>query len=147
MGQLVDLHARLLDMLGEVKTAYEAIPDRQLRVLESPPTQRPGDLPCVFILTPDENFMRRDTMTGEATVTVTVRICMDAGHTQAMLLELADILMWVVDIWVWNDPPEPVDQAKRTAMSGVTPVFNDIPMRGADFPIVIQMLRPIHPPA
>lgn len=143
MGQFVALHTRLLELLDLIKTAYGG----QLRVYATPPTQLP-EMPCVFLLTPDETFERLDTMSGESSVSTVLRCCVDAGSPQTELLALADTIVDVVDVWVWHSMPlSPIDRAKRTRMRAVTPVFNDIAVRGADFPIETQLvLRPLQPP-
>jgi hypothetical protein len=144
MGQLTDLHTQLQVLLELVKTELGG----QLRVFETPPVQKP-ETPCVFLLTPDSTFQRLDTMTGEDTVVTVLRLCVDAGDPQTRLLELADTIADVVDKWLWNDPPAPLDRAKRIGMRGVTPIFgvgdSGIPTRGADFPIETQLVRPIQP--
>jgi hypothetical protein len=140
VGQLVDLHARVQDLLAEVKTAAGG----QLRVYPDPPVQLP-EMPCVFALTPDEDFQRLDTMTGERSVTVVVRLCVEASRPQTALLELADTIIQTADVWLWNDPPAPLDRARRMGMRGVTPVFGEIPVRGADFPISVQMVAALNP--
>lgn len=144
MGQMLDLHSRLLDVLTLAKTAVDALPGREMRVYETPPIQLP-EMPCVFLLTPDSTFQRRDTEMGEDIVTTVLRLCIDAGEPQTTLLELTDAIIDVIDVWVWNDPPDPIEQAKRTGMRGVTPVFDGVPTRGADFPIETQLVRGIHP--
>jgi hypothetical protein len=140
VGQLVDLHARVQDLLAAVKTAAGG----QLRVYADPPVQLP-EMPCVFALTPDEDFQRLDTMTGERSVTVVLRLCVEANRPQTALLALADTIIETADVWLWNDPPEPLDRARRTGMRGVTPVFGEIPVRGADFPISVQMVAALQP--
>lgn len=142
MGQLTDLHTQLQGLLEQIKVAAGG----QLVVKDSPPVQLP-EMPCVFLLTPDVGFQRLDTMTGEDTVTTVLRLCVDARESQARLLELVDVIDETVDVWLWNDPPAPLDRAIRRSTRGVTPVFGEIPTRGADIAIEVQMVRPIHPPA
>lgn len=140
MGQLVDLHTQLQGLLAQIK-AEAGVP---LRVYDTPPVQLP-ELPCVFLLTPDEDFTRLDTETGERSVTVVIRLIVAATKSQTELLALADTLIDVADIWLWDDPLAPLDRARRLGTRGVTPVFGDVPTRGADFPISVQMLKPIPP--
>lgn len=142
MGQLVDLHTQVQALLVLIQTAAGG-PTR-LRVYDGPPVQAP-EMPCVFALTPDEDFQRNDTMTGESSVVVVIRLCVQNTKPQTTLLELADTIVQTTDVWAWNDPPGPIDRARRTGMRGVTPVFNDVPARGADFPLSIQMVRSIQP--
>lgn len=144
MGQFADLHTRLLELLALIKATYGG----ELRVYETPPVALP-EMPCVFLLTPDEAFSRLDTMTGESSITTVLRLCLDAGEPQTRLLELADLIAETIDVWLWDDQPQPpIDRARRTGMRGVTPIFGDIPARGADFPIETQLQpRPLHPPA
>ena len=140
MGQLLDMHTQLQALLQLVKTAAGG----QLRVYTAPPVQLP-EMPCVFLLTPDVDFQRLDTMTGEDTVTTVLRLCLDAGDPQTRLLELADTIAETVDVWLWNDPPAPLDRAIRRSTRGSTPMFGEIPVRGADVAIEVQMVRPIQP--
>lgn len=142
MGQMVDLHARVGELLALIQTAAGG--PSKLRVYDSPPVQLP-EMPCVFALTPDENFERLDTMTGESSVVVAIRLCVENTKPQTDLLALADVIIQTADVWAWNTPPDPVDRARRVGMRGVTPVFGDIPTRGADFPLSAQMVRPIQP--
>jgi hypothetical protein len=144
MGQFTELHTQLLEVLEVVKTAAGG----QLRVYTTPPVALP-ETPCVFLLTPDEAFERLDTMTGESTVTTVLRLCVDAGDPQTTLLELADLVADTIDVWLWDAMPQPpIDRAKRTGMRGSTPVFGEIAVRGADFPIQTHLQpRPLNPPA
>lgn len=142
MGQLVDLHARMLELLAEIKTA--AAPTG-LRVYDGPPIELP-EMPCVFLLTPDEDFELMDINSGRSVITMVIRLCVDARKPQTRLFELADVIVAKTDVWLRNTHPAPIDQAKRLAMRGVTPVFGDIPTRGADFPVRIEAdFRPITP--
>lgn len=141
MGQFTDLDAQVQVLLEEIRAA---LPAGTLRVYADPPLKLP-EMPCVFALTPDEDFQRLDTMTGESTITTVIRLCVDARRPQLELLELADTISQVADIWLWNDPPEPLDRARRVGMRGVTPVFGDIPTRGADFPIQVETVQLIQP--
>jgi hypothetical protein len=141
MGQLLDLHARMLNLLAEIKAAS----DGPVRVYVDPPTTLP-EMPCVFLLTPDEQFDYVDINTGRSLMTVVVRCCVDATKPQTALLALADTIADTTDIWLRNDHPSPIDQARRIGMRGVTPMFGDIPTRGADFPISLELeFRPITP--
>lgn len=142
MGQLTDLHARMLDLLAAIKTA--AAP-AGVRVYTDPPVELP-EMPCLFMLTPDEDFELVDVNTGRSVVTFVLRVCVDARKPQTKLLELADTVATTTDVWLRNTQPAPIDQARRTGMRGVTPLFGEIPVRGADFPIRIEAdFRPITP--
>lgn len=147
MGQLADLHARTQDLLAAIQAAAGG--PGQLRIYPDPPVGTLPEMPCVFALTPDEDFQRLDTMTGESSITLVVRLCVDARKSQLDLLAIADTIIQTTDIWLWNDPPDPLDRARRTGMRGVTPVFGagdtGIATRGADFPISVQTVRPIQP--
>jgi hypothetical protein len=133
MGQLIDLHARMQDLLTEIKTAAS----EPVRIFTDPPLELP-EMPAVFLLTPDEDFQMMDTENGRSIVTVVVRLCTDARKPQTALLSLADTIVAVADVWLRNAHPAPIDQARRVGMRGVTPVFGDTPTRGADFPIRIE---------
>ncbi len=142
MGQLVDLHARMQDLLTAVSEAAAPV---RLRPYPEPPVQLP-QMPCVFALTPDEDYETVDTMTGRSVVTFVIRLCVDQREPQTMLLKLADTIAQTADVWLRNAHPAPIDQARRTGMRGVTPVFGDIATRGADFPVRIEAdFRPITP--
>lgn len=138
--RFTDLDAQLQVLLELISAAVPG----DLRVYPDPPLQLP-EMPCVFALTPDEDFQRLDVMTGESSITTVVRCCVDARRPQLDLLALADTITDVVDVWLWNEPPDPIDRARRLGMRGVTPVFNGIPTRGADFPIQVQTVQPIQP--
>lgn len=142
MGQLLNLHTQMLTLLAAIKTASGS---RALRVYHDPPLELP-EMPCVFLLTPDEQYENMDTMQGRSLLTFTIRCCVDARRPQSSLLTLADTIVTTTDIWLRNDHPSPIDQARRLGMRGVTPVFGEIPTRGADFPISLELeFRPITP--
>lgn len=142
MGQFVALHARMQELLEEIKTAAGG----QLRIYDSPPVAPPGDLPCIFTLTPDEDFTLVDVNTGRSIVVFVVRLCVAATKPTTELLSLADVIAGTADVWLRNEHPAPIDQARRTGMRGVTPVFDGVPTRGADFPIRLELdFRPITP--
>lgn len=136
MGQLVDLHDRIADLLVLVQTAAGGA--NALRIYDFPPIQ-PPEMPCIFELTPDEDpYENIDTVMGRSVVLVTLRLCVDLGRPTRDLLALADAVIVTADVWLRNSPPAPIDQARRTSMRGVTPVFNEIPSRGADFSIRVE---------
>lgn len=135
MGQLVDLHGRMGDLLALIQAAAGGA--GSLRVYDDPPVQLP-ETPCVFVLTPDEDAENVDTLMTRSVVTETVRLVVAAGEAQVELLRLADIVIATTDVWLRSTHPAPIDQARRTTMRGVTPVFNDVPTRGADFAVRIE---------
>ena len=135
MGQLVDLHERVSDLLTAIQTAAGG--PSSLRIYDPPPVALP-EMPCVFALTPDEDYENIDTIMGRSTVTVTVRLVVEATKPQAYLLGLADALIATTDVWLRSTHPEPIDQARRVSMRGVTPVFNEVAARGADFALRIE---------
>lgn len=145
MGQFVDLHVNLMALLADIKTAVTANGD-QLRIYTDPPVQLP-ELPCVYLLTPDEAFNLIDYATGESTIIVMLRLCVDQRAPQTTLLALADTITETTDPWLCETPvADPVAYGRRTGMRGVTPLFNDIPVRGADFPIEVHLVgRPVNP--
>lgn len=137
MGQLVDLHARTAALLTLVQTAAGG--PNALRVYDSPPTQ-PPETPCIFELTPEEDpYENVDTVMGRSVVTVTLRVVVDIGAATADLLAVADAVIATADVWLRSSHPSPIDQARRTSMRAVTPVFNEIPARGLDFPIRCEL--------
>lgn len=140
MGQFLDLHTNLLSLLDAIGIAVTG-----LRTFTDPPTKLP-EMPCIFLLTPDETFILIDNMTGESTVTTMLRLCVAQTQPQALLLELSDTICEVTDPWLIDNPLDPVSYGRRTGMRGVTPVFNEIPCRGADFPIEVHLTgRPVQP--
>lgn len=135
MGQLVELHARVADLLALIQEAAGG--SGSLRVYDPPPVALP-EMPCVFALTPDEDYENVDTVMGRSTVTATVRLCVEATKPQTYLLALADTIIETTDVWLRSSHPGPIDQARRTSMRGVTPTFNEVPTRGADFALRIE---------
>lgn len=135
MGQLVDLHARVATLLAVIQTAAGG--PNSLRVYDAPQDALP-ETPCVWALTPDEDNETIDTLMSRSVVTFTVRLVVDATKPVTELLRLADLIIETTDVWLRSTHPAPIDQARRTAMRGVTPVFNDVPTRGADFAVRIE---------
>lgn len=146
MGQFVDCHARMLDLLAEIK---QAAPAPGLHIYHKGQPSALPEFPCAYILTPDEDFAHVDTDSGRSVFTFTVRLLVDPRHPLTELLELADTITDVADVWLRNTHPAPIDQARRLGMRGSTPTFGGpegIAVRGADFPVRIEALfRPITP--
>lgn len=137
MGQLADLHARIGDLLVLIQTAAGG--PTALRIYDPPPVGLP-ELPCIYALTPDEDPNENiDTVQTRSRVTVVVRICVELTKPQVELLELADHVIETTDVWLRVTPPEPIDQAVRVSMRSVTPVFNEIATRGADFALRVDL--------
>lgn len=136
MGQLRDLHDRTADLLALIQTAAGGA--NALRIYDSPPNQ-PPETPCIFEITPDEEYENIDTVNGRSIVTATVRVVTDPGKPQTDLLSLADHVIETADVWLRATHPSPIDQARRTSMRGMTPVFNEIAYRGADFFIRVEL--------
>jgi hypothetical protein len=143
MGQFVDCHARMLDLLAEIR---QAAPAPGLKIYpKGEPSEHPA-FPCVYLLDPDEDFAHVDVNTGRSVFTFTVRLCVDARRPVTKLLELADTIVAITDVWLRNTHPEPIDQARRIGMRSVTPTVGGIAARGADFPVRIEAdFRPITP--
>lgn len=135
MGQLVDLYARGGTLLAAIQAAAGG-PTR-LRVYDEPQDALP-ETPCVWVLTPDEDNETIDTLMSRSVVTLTVRLIVDATKPVMELLRLADLIIETADVWLRSTHPSPIDQARRTAMRPVTPVFNDVATRGADFAIRVE---------
>lgn len=136
MGQLRDLHDRTADLLVLVQTAAGGT--NALRIYDGAPNQ-PPETPCIYEVTPDEEYENIDTVNGRSIVTAIVRIVTDPGKPMTELLTLADHVIETADVWLRATHPEPIDQARRTSMRGVTPMFNEIPYRGADFFIRVEL--------
>lgn len=145
MGQLVDLHARVSDLLELIRAAYAAT--GTLRIFDPPPVALP-EMPCIYVVAIDEEpgYGNVDTVMGQSIATVTVRICVEATRPMSTLLELADAVIETTDVWLRVDPPEPIDQARRQTARTITPVFDGVPTRGADLTIRAELnFRQTHP--
>ena len=136
MGQLRDLHDRTAELLVLIQAAAGG--SAALRIYDSPPNALP-EMPCIFELTPDEDYENMDTLMAQSTVTATLRVCVAMGQPQTDLLDLCDAVIAASDGWLRDEHPSPIDQARRIAMRGSTPVFNEIPTRGADFSLRIEL--------
>jgi|ERR671921_280529 hypothetical protein len=136
MGQLTDLHVRLATLLAEIQAAAGGT--NAVRIYDSPPNQ-PPETPCIFEITPDEDYETMDTVQGRSIVTATLRLVIDPGRPQTDLLALADVVIETADVWLRTQHPSPLDQARRTTMRGVTPVYNEISYRGADFAVRCEL--------
>lgn len=141
MGQLVDLHARLSTLLGLIQTAYGGT--NALRILDPPPNALP-ETPCIYLLTFDEDpgYENVDTVHGRSVVTATIRAVVAATRPATELLALADAVIETADPWlrssVGQTVDDPIDQARRMTMRDITPVFDGVPTRGADFTIRVE---------
>lgn len=137
MGQLVDLHERIADLMVLIQAAAGG--SNMLRIYDFPPVQ-PPEMPCIFELTPEEDpYENIDTIMGRSVVIVTLRLCVDVGAATASLLALADAVIETADVWLRSTHPDPIDQARRTSMRAAVPTFNEIPARGLDFPIRCEL--------
>ena len=143
MGQLTDLHDRFLTLLA---TAKAAAPAPGLRVYETGEPVELPEFPCAYILTPLEEYETMDYMTGRSVVTFTIRVLTDPRKPLRALLVIADVLIPVVDVWLRSTHPAPIDQARRLNAQPVTPEFGELPARGMDFPIRLELaFRAVHP--
>jgi hypothetical protein len=137
MGQLTDLDAQVAALLVLIQTAAGGA--NQLRIYDFPPVQ-PPETPCIFELTPEEDsYENIDTVQGRSIITVTLRLLVDQSAPTSDLLALADHVIEKADVWLRSTHPSPIDQARRVAMRVVTPVYNEIPARGFDFPIRCEL--------
>lgn len=149
MGQLVDLHARLTTLLELVQTAAGGA--NALRILDPPPNALP-ELPCIYLLTFDEDpgYENVDTVHGRSIVLATIRVCVAATKPATTMLAIADAVIATADPWlrssVGQTLDDPIDQARRLTMRDVTPVFDGVPTRGADFTIRVELdFRQVNP--
>lgn len=137
MGQLSDLNARTAALLVLIQAAAGGA--NRLRIYDFPPVQ-PPETPCIFELTPEEDsYENVDTVQGRSIITVTLRLVVDQSAPTSELLALADNVIEQADVWLRSSHPSPIDQARRIAMRVVTPIYNEIPARGFDFPIRCEL--------
>jgi hypothetical protein len=137
VGQLADLQQVIEGLMVLVQTAAGG--PNKLRIYDFPPTQ-PPEMPCIFQLTPEEDpYENMDTIFGRSVVTVTLRLCTEMSTATEDLLLLADAVIETADVWLRTEHPSPLDQARRLSSRPVTPVFNEIPVRGMDFAIRCEL--------
>lgn len=119
----------------------------QVRLYKLRPRATP-ELPALYHLIPSpDTLARRDTGTQIDTVRITTRLAVafnDPDQEADQLLALTDSYLDLIDPALWNDDlPSGMVNAKRTGWSQAVDEFNGTPVLCMDFPLELQLSRPI----